>query len=86
MNRRDFLLFRTGASVTLSCEQLYMRCVDAEADASMPRLFANLERELRSVTALQLTDTEWLSRDDLRSRLDRVLDTFRARGGEIRVI
>jgi hypothetical protein len=34
VNRRDFLLFRTAAGkrvVELSCERLYMRCLDAQA-------------------------------------------------------
>lgn len=34
MNRRDFLLFRTEhrtRTVELSCERLYMRCLDARA-------------------------------------------------------
>jgi hypothetical protein len=34
VNRRDFFLFRTTAGkrvVELSCERLYMRCVDAES-------------------------------------------------------
>ena len=33
MNRRDFLLFRTAGTrriVELSCERLYMRCLDAQ--------------------------------------------------------
>ena len=81
MNRRDFLLLRTGPPVTLSCERLYMRYLDAELEGSTARLFANLEHELRSVTEVQLTDTTWLSRDDLQQRLDGVLDGFRARGG-----
>jgi hypothetical protein len=37
MNRRDFLLFRTRGGnrvVELSCERLYMRCVDAQVTSA----------------------------------------------------
>jgi len=86
MNRRDFLLLRTDAnraSVTLSCEQLYMRYVDAELDGSESALFADLDRDLRDATTLRLTDTAWLARRDLKLQLDAVIIAFRKRGGRV---
>jgi hypothetical protein len=76
MNRRDFLLLNTGPigrSAVVSCEQLYMRYVDAEAEGTTDELFDRLSRDLRTVSAVQLTDTHWLSCEDLRRRLDAVL-------------
>jgi hypothetical protein len=45
VNRRDFLLMRSGREadpVILSCEQLYMRYVDARANGATASLFARL--------------------------------------------
>ena len=44
IQRRDFLLLRLAADreIELSCEQLYMRYVDAQLDGSESRLFAAL--------------------------------------------
>ena len=38
MDRRDFLLLRVAADreIELSCEQLYMRFVDAQVDGTVP--------------------------------------------------
>ena len=39
MNRREFLLFRTeprGRVVELSCERLYMRCLDTQVTGGQP--------------------------------------------------
>jgi hypothetical protein len=86
VNRRDFLLLRVdGASrsIVLSCEQLYMRYVDSRVDGTTAQLFQHLADDLRKVSAVRLTDTSWLSRDDLRQRVDGVLDGFRRRGGRI---
>jgi hypothetical protein len=76
MNRRDFLLLNTGPggrSAIVSCEQLYMRYVDAEADGTTDELFDRLSCDLRGVGAVRLTDTSWLSCEDLKKRLDAVL-------------
>ena len=76
MNRRDFLLLNTGPggrSAVLSCEQLYMRYVDAEAEGTTADLFDRLARDLRGAGAVRLTDTSWLSCEDLKKRLDAVL-------------
>lgn len=84
MNRRDFLLLRTdGATVTLSCERLYMRFLDAQMDGTTADLFENLARDLRRVTAVRLIDPSWLSREELRAEVEPLLDAFRKRGGRI---
>jgi len=84
MRRRDFLLLRVdGKTTVLSCESLFMRFLDAENDGTTERLFANLASDLDQVSAVTLVDRAWLSRDDLRTRVDAVLDTFRARGGRV---
>jgi uncharacterized protein YecT (DUF1311 family) len=86
MNRRDFLLLRGPRDtriVTVSCEQLYMRFVDAELNESVPALFDDLERQLQSASIVRLTGTAWLARPDLKRRLDAVLHAFRSRGGVV---
>jgi hypothetical protein len=85
LDRRDFLLMRIGRSeaVVLSCEQLYMRYVDATADGSASELFDGLARDLHSAKSVRLIKTSWLSDDDLKQRLDVVLDVFRASGGRV---
>lgn len=84
MRRRDLLLLRPerGATV-LSCEALFMRFLDAENAGTVDQLFANLSRDLDQVNAVTLVDPVWLSRDDLRARVDAALAAFRARGGRI---
>jgi hypothetical protein len=84
MKRRDFLLLRSdGPTTVLACEALFMRFIDAENAGTIDRLFDNLSRDLAQVRAVTLVDTTWLSRDDLRARVDAVLDAFRARGGRV---
>ena len=84
MNRRDFLLLRSeGRSTILSCEALFMRFLDAEHDGTTDQLFANLARDLDQVSAVTLVDPSWLSRVDLRARVDAALGAFRARGGRV---
>ena len=84
MNRRDFLLLRTdGSAVTLSCERLYMRLLDSQRDGTTRELFENLAGDLRRVNAVRLTDASWLSRDELRSQLEPILDAFARRGGRV---
>ena len=73
MNRRDLLLLRTGQPAVLSCERLYMRYVDAQADGTTAQLFEALARDLSGVKALQLTDTAWLASEDFKRELDAVL-------------
>jgi hypothetical protein len=74
VNRRDFLSLNTrDRSAVVSCEQLYMRYVDAEADGTTAELFDRLSRDLRGVRAVRLTDRQWLSCEGLKRRLDAVL-------------
>ena len=97
MKRRDFLLLRTPADAAdtaharpgqsrddaaeLSCEQLYMRFVDAEADGTTARLFDVLAEDLRETRVVRVTDRSWLARDDLKTKVDEILAAFVARGG-----
>jgi hypothetical protein len=84
IERRDFLALRPGRPAELSCERLYMRFLDAQADGTTSQLFAQLAADLRATTAVHLTQTAWLSRVDLKSHLDRVLAAFTAAGGRVR--
>jgi len=83
MKRRDFLALRAGQPAVLSCERLYMRYLDSQMDGTAPELFDHLAGDLRGVRVLQLTETSWLTRADLKAQLDPVLDNFKARGGRI---
>lgn len=83
IERRDFLVLKTGRPADLSCERLFMRFLDAQADGTASQLFDQLATDLRATTVVHLTETAWLSRAELRSRLDGVLDAFRAAGGRI---
>ena len=86
VNRRDFLLMRAGREsdpVVLSCEQLYMRYVDARAAGTTAELFTRLAQDLESVKRVRLIKTSWLSDDDLKQQLDAVFDAFRNGGGRI---
>jgi hypothetical protein len=86
VNRRDFLLMRTGRdddTSVLSCEQLYMRYVDARADGTTADLFAHLLHDLETVKRVRLIKTSWLSDEELRRQLDVVFETFRCSGGRI---
>ena len=88
IDRRDFLLLRAGRevlSVELSCEQLLMKYLDAQLDDTTANLFTRLDRELQGARELRVVDTSWLAREDFKQQLDRVLDSFRARGGRITV-
>jgi len=86
VNRRDFLLMRTGresGQAVLSCEQLYMRYVDARAQGTTEEFFARLARDLESVTRVRLIKTSWLSDRALERELDAIFEGFRSRGGRI---
>jgi hypothetical protein len=76
VNRRDFLLLNAEAgrgSAVVSCEQLYMRYVDAQASGTTAQLFDTLARDLDGVKAVRLTDTAWLASEDFKRKLDAVL-------------
>jgi hypothetical protein len=83
IERRDFLALRVGEPATLSCERLYMRFVDAQADGTTTALFEQLATDLLGARALRLVDTSWLCRGDLKARLDDVLAVFRSAGGRV---
>ena len=86
VNRRQFFVpgvERDAQAVVLSCEQLYMRYVDARAAGTTAELFEHLGRDLRSVKRVRLIKTSWLSDDDLMKQLDAVLASYRADGGRI---
>jgi len=84
MNRREFLLFTNPGqnTATLSCESLYMRHVDSTLDGTTSQLFGTIVKTLSTVTSLVLTDTAWLSCEELKP-LESILASFRERGGKI---
>jgi hypothetical protein len=83
VNRRDFLLLRAGEPAVLSCEQLFMRYLDSQADDSTARLFDQLAADLRRVTDVRVADPSWRAREDFDRHLTVVLDAFVARGGAV---
>ena len=83
MKRREFIfLANRNNAAELSCEQLYMRYVDATADGTTSHFFRDLEEQLASVTSLRLVDPSWLSCDELEP-VQCMLKAFRERGGRI---
>ena len=46
-------------------------------------LFEQIDRDLKDVDVLRVTDQEWLAADELAHHLDRVVTEFRARGGRV---
>jgi hypothetical protein len=86
IDRRSFLLLRPtdrARVFELSCEQLYMRYVDARLPKRRDRLFDQLTKDLVDVEALRVVDREWLSDEELKARVERLLDELRARGVRI---
>ena len=82
MNRRDFLFLRKAHedAAELSCEQLFMRCVDSTLDGTTAELFGGIKQGLVGITRLYLSDPEWLSCEELKP-LEAILGEFRRRGG-----
>jgi hypothetical protein len=72
VQRRDFLLLRAGRPAVLSCEQLFMRFLDAQMNGSVDALFTALGEDLRQAKSVRVAD-----------ELDRVLAAFAASGGRI---
>ena len=87
MNRRDFLFLHRAQEDTaeLSCEQLFMRCVDSTLDGTTVELFGSIEQSLTNVRTLHLTDPEWLSCRELEP-LVAILSAFRKRGGVVETV
>ena len=83
LDRRSFLLLRPTReprAFELSCEQLYMRYVDARLPKRRDRLFDRLRAELGEVEELRIVHSEWLTVEDLRTRVDALMEELRARG------
>ena len=83
LDRRSFLLLRATPeprTFELSCEQLYMRYVDARLPKRQDRLFDRLRADLVEVEDLYVLHTEWLSNEDLRARVTALVQELRARG------
>ena len=76
-------MLRAGQPAVLSCEQLFMRFLDAEMSGTTNELFAYLADDLRHVRVVRLADTSWRARADFDGQLTSVLDTFTARGGRL---
>ena len=87
MNRRDFLFLRNADehAVELSCEKLFMRCVDSTLDGTTAELFGSIEKGLVGVTTLYLSDPEWLSCEELKP-LEAILGQFRRRRGTVKTV
>ena len=87
IDRRSFLLLRpTGQPRTfeLSCEQLYMRYVDARLVKRRDRLFDRLRADLNEVDELHILHADWLADDDLRGRFEVLLDDLKAQGVRVK--
>jgi hypothetical protein len=83
IDRRSFLLLRATPeprTFELSCEQLYMRYVDARLPKRRDRLFDRLRDDLREVAELRILHRDWLTDDDLRSRVETLIEELRGRG------
>ena len=78
-NRRTFLsrAAQRRRVVTLSCERLYMRYVDAVGAGQTPQFLAGLERDLSAADEVCLTGSEWLTPDRFRSDLEPLLRACR---------
>ena len=60
-----------------------MKFCDSQLDNSTFELFERLEMELRSIDDLRLVDTNWLTCQVFRDRLEPLLISVRARGGRV---
>jgi hypothetical protein len=86
MNRREFLLLKPGPesrTAEISCERLYMRYLDSRIDGSTASFMQNLVDDLNNVAVLRLTDTDWLTSEELQQHIEPILASFRSRGGTI---
>jgi hypothetical protein len=86
MDRRDFLLLRVAGprETELSCERLYMRYVDAEANQTMRELFTLLRDDLAKTRSVRITHREWLAASELKREVEGILSDFGAAGGAVR--
>ena len=88
ITRRDFFLAGNGRTRTLnvSCQQLYMTFIDATVDGSTVALINRLQTALSNVSHLRLRETTWLARQDFKTMLTPLIDTFRAQGGTVELV
>ena len=86
MDRRDFLLLRVAGprETELSCERLYMRYVDAEANRTTWDLLVLLQDDLAKTRSVRVTHREWLAASELKREVERILSDFAAAGGAVR--
>lgn len=85
-NRRDFLLLRGKTrAFELDCEPLYMRYLDSLDDDTTRDLFDSIARDLQGVTAVRLTRTVWLAREDFHAWLAPLLQDLGARGVRVEI-
>jgi len=88
ITRRDFFLVGSGRTRTLnvSCQQLYMTFIDATVDGSTVALIDRLQTDLAHASHLRLLETSWLARQDFKTMLTPLIDTFRAQGGTVELV
>ena len=85
MKRREFLFLGSTRSkvMDVSCEELYMRYVDSGIEGGEEALFQRVGKELRGARKIRFHDAYWLKEEDLRKRLEPLLEAFISRGGSI---
>lgn len=57
----------------MSCEQLYMKYVDARAQGRLADFLADLDRDLSTAADVRVTAREWLARRDFLTDVGPVL-------------
>ena len=60
-----------------------MKYCDSQLDNSTQELFERLEFELRGIDNLRLVDTDWLTFQGFRDRIESLLISVRAHGGRV---
>ena len=75
IDRRAFLRHAAGRhrSVTLHCGTLYVRYVDAVAEGRLHSFAGAVAAQIATAHQVKLAEREWLSRDDFRETLERIL-------------
>jgi hypothetical protein len=73
--RRVFLRRAIGRqrTVTLACDRLYVRYVDALAAGDLESFVHAVQREIGAADHVILAERQWLARDDFRDVLARAL-------------
>jgi hypothetical protein len=88
MNRRDFFRMRNPAEdiMELSCEELYMRYLDAQLDGTQEQLLGRTRDTMLRSKKIRLQDVSWLNRGELMQEFEPLLEEFKAGGGQIECI